>query len=70
MIGSVGGYLDGGANASLQRLALPSLDLDFLRRDPWAMQVHFRKERDFLLKEFLEEVVGIFVQWSTSCGDS
>jgi hypothetical protein len=23
-----------------------------------------------LLKEFLEEVVGIFVQWSTSCGDS
>jgi aspartate/methionine/tyrosine aminotransferase len=51
MLGSAGSYLDGGANAPLQTLGLPLMDLDFIRRDTWALQRHFRKKRDFLIKE-------------------
>jgi len=51
MLGSAGSYLDGGANAPLQKLALPLMDLDFIRRDAWAIQKHFKKKRDFLLSE-------------------
>lgn len=61
MLGSAGSYLDGGANAPLQRLALPLMDLDFIRRDAWALQKHFRDKRDFLLKELAN--LGIKVQW-------
>lgn len=61
MLGSAGSYLDGGANAPLQRLSLPLLDLDFVRRDTWALQRHFRAKRDFLLKELA--ALGILVQW-------
>jgi aspartate/methionine/tyrosine aminotransferase len=63
MLGSAGSYLDGGANAPLQRLALPLMDMDFIRRDAWALQTHFRQKRDFLLTEL--EKLGIRVQWST-----
>ncbi|KAL3921286.1 MAG: hypothetical protein SGILL_002823 [Bacillariaceae sp.] len=62
MLGSAGSYLDGGANAPLQRLSLPLLNMDFVRRDAWALQQHFKMKRDFLLKELKE--VGIRVQWS------
>ena len=62
MLGSAGSYLDGGANAPLQRLALPLMDLDFIRRDTWALQRHFVVKRDFLLKEL--DKLGIIVQWS------
>jgi len=61
MLGSAGSYLDGGANAPLQRLALPLMDMDFIRRDTWALQNHFRKKRDYLLVEL--EKIGIRVQW-------
>uniref|UniRef100_A0A7R9Z506 Aminotransferase class I/classII large domain-containing protein n=1 Tax=Pseudictyota dubia TaxID=2749911 RepID=A0A7R9Z506_9STRA len=61
MLGSAGSYLDGGANAPLQRLALPLMELDFIRKDAWALQRHFRKKRDFLLKELAN--LGITVQW-------
>jgi hypothetical protein len=30
MLGSAGSFLDGGANAPLQRLSLPLMDLDFI----------------------------------------
>ena len=61
MLGSAGSYLDGGANAPLQRLALPLMELDFIRRDAWALQKHFQAKRDFLLKELAK--LGIKVQW-------
>ena len=62
MLGSCGSYLDGGANAPLQRLALPMMELDFIRRDTWALQRHFVMKRDFLLTELKK--LGIIVQWS------
>ena len=62
MLGSAGSYLDGGANAPLQKLALPLMELDFIRKDTWALQMHFRKKRDFLLTELAK--LGIKVQWS------
>jgi aspartate/methionine/tyrosine aminotransferase len=61
MLESAGSFLDGGANAPLQTLSLPLLDLDFVRRDTWALQRHFREKRDFLLKEL--ESLDIHVQW-------
>jgi aspartate/methionine/tyrosine aminotransferase len=62
MLGSAGSYLDGGANAPLQRLALPLMEMDFIRRDTWALQNHFREKRDFLLQELTN--MGILVEWS------
>jgi aspartate/methionine/tyrosine aminotransferase len=61
MLGSAGSFLDGGANAPLQTLALPLMDLDFIRRDTWALQRHFRGKRDYLLQELLK--LGISVKW-------
>jgi aspartate/methionine/tyrosine aminotransferase len=61
MLGSAGSYLDGGANAPLQRLALPLMELAFIRRDAIALQQHFRQKRDFLLRK-LEEL-GIKVKF-------
>jgi len=61
MLGSAGSYLDGGANAPLQKLALPLMELDFIRKDAWALQKHFRAKRDFLLTELAK--LGIKVQW-------
>jgi len=61
MLGSAGSYLDGGANAPLQKLALPMMELDFIRKDAWALQKHFRAKRDFLLTELVN--LGIKVQW-------
>lgn len=37
------------------------MDLDFIRRDTWALQRHFRQKRDFLLSELAK--VGISVMW-------
>lgn len=51
MLGSAGSYLDGGANAPIQQLALPLMELDFIRKDAWALQRFFKKKRDFLLSE-------------------
>ena len=61
MLSSAGSFLDGGANAPLQKLALPLMDIDFVRRDTWALQRHFRMKRDFLLREL--SALGITVQW-------
>jgi hypothetical protein len=67
MLGSAGSYLDGGANAPIQRLALPLMEMYFIRRDAWALQKHFRQKRDFLLAEL--DRLGIRVRWSTyHCG--
>jgi aspartate/methionine/tyrosine aminotransferase len=60
-LGASGSYLDGGANAPLQRLSLPLMELDFIRKDAWALQRHFRAKRDYLLKHLKE--IGIKVQW-------
>lgn len=56
-----GSFLDGGANAPLQKLALPLMNLDFIRRDTWALQRTFKKKRDFLLAELAR--IGITVKW-------
>jgi len=45
----------------LQHLSLPLLDMDFIRRDTWALQRHFKKKRDFLLREL--SALGITVTW-------
>ena len=62
MLSSAGSFLDGGANAPLQKLALPLMELDFIRRDTWALQRHFKKKRDFLLREL--SALGITVEWT------
>ena len=62
MLSSAGSFLDGGANAPLQKLSLPLMELAFIRRDAWALQRHFKKKRDFLLRELAE--LGITVQWT------
>ena len=48
-------------SAPLQKLALPLMELDFIRRDTWALQRHFRMKRDYLLAELPK--IGITVQW-------
>ena len=62
MLGSAGSYLDGGANAPLQKLALPLMELDFIRRDICSLQKHFKEKRDFTLIELKK--LGIKVNWS------
>jgi len=62
MLSSAGSFLDGGANAPLQSFALPLLDLDFIRRDTWCLQRHFRKKRDYLLKEL--QRLGMKIKWT------
>jgi len=47
LLGAAGSFLDGGANAPSQYLALPLMELDFIRRDTWALQRHFKKKRDY-----------------------
>jgi len=61
LLGAAGSFLDGGANAPSQYLALPLMELDFIRRDTWALQRHFKKKRDYFLKELAD--LGINVQW-------
>lgn len=61
MLSSAGSFLDGGANAPLQKLALPLMELDFIRRDAWALQRHFKKKRDFLISGL--SALGITVEW-------
>eukprot|EP00804_Cyclotella_cryptica_P022017 CCRYP_000936-RA/>CCRYP_000936-RA protein AED:0.04 eAED:0.04 QI:100/1/1/1/0.85/0.75/8/3698/492 len=61
MLGSAGSFLDGGANAPLQKLSLPLMELDFIRRDAWALQREFKKKRDYLLTELAR--IGIAVKW-------
>uniref|UniRef100_A0A7R9YY82 Aminotransferase class I/classII large domain-containing protein n=1 Tax=Pseudictyota dubia TaxID=2749911 RepID=A0A7R9YY82_9STRA len=61
MLNNAGSYLDGGANGPMQRMALPLMDLDFIRRDTWALQRHFRTKRDYLLKNLAR--LGIKVKW-------
>lgn len=61
MLSSAGSFLDGGANAPLQHLALPLMDMDFIRRDTWALQRHFKAKRDFLLSGLA--ALGITVEW-------
>lgn len=61
MLGSAGSYLDGGANAPLQKLALPLMELDFIRKDICSLQKHFKEKRDFTLIELKK--LGIKVNW-------
>ncbi len=61
LLSSAGSFLDGGANHPLQRLAIPLMDLDFIRRDTWALQRHFKAKRDYLLKEL--QHMGIKIKW-------
>ena len=61
MLSSAGSFLDGGANAPLQKLALPMMDMEFIRRDTWALQRHFKMKRNFLLRELA--ALGITVEW-------
>ena len=37
------------------------MDMEFIRRDTWALQRHFKMKRDFLLRELT--ALGITVEW-------
>lgn len=45
----------------MQKLSLPLMDLDFIRKDTWALQRAFKKKRDYLLAELAR--IGINVKW-------
>lgn len=51
VLGSVGSYMDGGANHPLQKAALPFLRPEFVTADALALQAHFRQKRDFLVEQ-------------------
>jgi len=53
LLGAAGSFLDGGANAPSQYLALPLMELDFIRRDTWALQRHFKKKRDYSWRNWM-----------------
>ncbi len=48
-IASSGSFIDGGASHPLQVAAIPLLDISRFREDVKALQVHFRKKRDYVL---------------------
>mmetsp|Transcript_7711 Transcript_7711/g.10213 ORF Transcript_7711/g.10213 Transcript_7711/m.10213 type:complete len:333 (-) Transcript_7711:78-1076(-) len=71
MLAAAGSFLDGGANAPLQKLSLPLMELDFIRKDTWALQRAFKTKRDYFLKEIrrlgikvLHEPVSTFYVWA------
>jgi len=45
-----GSFLDGGANHPLQLAAIPMLDPERVQKDKIALQKHFKKKRDHVLK--------------------
>lgn len=49
-----GSFLEGGANNPLQKQALPLMEMDFIREDILALQVHFKAKRDFMVKALAE----------------
>jgi len=61
LLTSAGSFMDGGSNHPLQELALPMLDMDFVRADAVALQKKFRAKRDFLLDNLAR--LGIAVRW-------
>ena len=58
-IGSVGSFLDGGANHPLQHEAIPLLKPEHMIQETRAIQTHFKQKRDYTLKRLTE--MGIFV---------
>lgn len=51
VLGSIGSFMDGGANNPLQKAALPFLQPDFVKADALALQAHFRAKRDYMVAE-------------------
>ncbi|SGY20794.1 BQ5605_C016g08146 [Microbotryum silenes-dioicae] len=49
-LGSVGGYLDGGANHVLQVAAIPLMEPSRVEQDRLALQRHFKAKRDHVLE--------------------
>ncbi|SCV72184.1 BQ2448_4878 [Microbotryum intermedium] len=49
-LGSVGGYLDGGANHVLQMAAIPLMEPSRVEQDRLALQKHFKAKRDHVLE--------------------
>ena len=45
-----GSFLDGGANHPLQLAAIPLLDPQHVKQEKLALQRHFKKKRDHVLK--------------------
>jgi len=56
VVGSAGSFLDGGANAPLQRFSIPLLDMDFVQKDAKSLQKHFRKVCNFALKKLQKKI--------------
>lgn len=53
-IGSVGSFLDGGANHPLQHEAIPLLEPAHMLQETAAIQKHFKKKRDYMLNRLKE----------------
>ncbi|KIW37611.1 uncharacterized protein PV06_10253 [Exophiala oligosperma] len=53
-LGSSGSYLDGGTNVPFQEAAVPMLEPTKVKREMQALQRHFKKKRDFVLKRLKE----------------
>ncbi|KAI8819694.1 aminotransferase [Fimicolochytrium jonesii] len=51
---SAGSFLDGGTNHVLQRAAIPLLDPQRVEKDAKALQTHFRKKRDYVVRRLRE----------------
>ena len=60
VLGSIGSFMDGGANNPLQKAAIPLLDPEFVEKDALALQAHFRAKRDYMINEL--EKMGIKAQ--------
>ena len=57
VLGSIGSFMDGGANNPLQKAAVPLLEPGFVEKDALALQAHFREKRDYMVREL--EAMGI-----------
>lgn len=56
-LGSAGSFLDGGGSKPMQRAAVPLLDLAHVTAETRAIQLEFKKKRDFLVPRL--EALGI-----------
>lgn len=70
-IGSVGSFLDGGANHPLQHKAIPLLKPEYMIQETRAIQKHFKLKRDYTLKRLADMNIqvsspptGTFYAWA------
>ena len=70
-VASAGSFLDGGPNHPFQAPALDLLDLEYVYQETQAVQAHFRRKRDYMLRRLRAmgitveaEPMGTFYVWA------